>query len=58
MFAVLLVHILFWGPGVNEGGFQALADKGVKPAFEAAWEERQPYDSGSLKNVLGNFGND
>ena len=48
-----------FGPGHVEGGFEAIKDKGVKSALENAWDERESYDSGHLKNTLtGNFGND
>ncbi len=58
-FLIFTGIILTAGPGHNEGGFKAIEDKGVKAAFEQAWEDRQPYDSGSLKkSKTGNFGND
>jgi hypothetical protein len=57
-FPVLALWILFAGPGVIEGGADAVAAKGLKPALVAAWDERQPYDSSSLKGKLGNYGNE
>ena len=57
-FLIVLGIIATAGPGHNEGGFKAIQDKGAKAAFEQAWDERKPYDSGSLKNKLGNFGNE
>lgn len=57
-FLILSGVILAAGPGLNEGGFQALKEHKLK-AFEQAWDERKPYDSGTLKNSkTGNFGND
>jgi hypothetical protein len=54
-FSALWIGVL--GPGINEHGIKAVQDKGAKPAFEAAWEGRKPYDALSLKGTLGNFGN-
>lgn len=38
------------GPGHNEGGFQAIQDKGVKAAFEQAWDEREPLDYSKMND--------
>lgn len=47
------------GPGHNEGGFEAIKDKGPKDAIVQAWDERKPYHSGSLElSSTGNFGNE
>jgi hypothetical protein len=56
-FIIAFGIILVGGPGHIEGGIEAVEAKGVKPAVEAAVEQRQPYDSGTLKNYKGNFGN-
>jgi len=36
------------GPGHNEGGFEAIAEKGAKPAIEAAISQRKPLDYSKL----------
>ena len=50
-FIIFAGIILVAGPGHNEGGFQAIKDKGVKAALSQAWEER---DASVLR---GNYGN-
>lgn len=57
-FIIFAGMILVAGPGHNEGGFKAIEQKGFKPAVEKAWEDREAYDSGTLKGTLGNYGND
>lgn len=39
------------GPGHNEGGFEAIKDKGAKAALETAWDERD------ASPLVGNYGN-
>ena len=54
MFAKFLIHalvILAFGPLSNEGGANAIRDKGIKQAVEQAIEEA---DSSTLR---GNYGN-
>jgi len=59
MFFIVSLLIIGFGPLYNEGGYQAVEAKGAKAALVQAVEEREPYDSGSLKkDKLGNFGND
>jgi len=58
-FVIFTLSIAAWGPGLNEGGIDAIHNQGVSQAFENAWDEREAYDSGSLKkDKLGNWGND
>lgn len=57
-FFIFTCWIVAIGPGHIEGGFKAIDDKGLKPALEQAWKERESYDSSSLKGKLGNYGND
>jgi hypothetical protein len=57
-FLIALGAIVTVGPGHNEGGFEAVKEKGVKPALEQSIDESTPYNSGSLRNYKGNFGNE
>lgn len=54
---LFMAWVAIVGPGIVGGGFDAVKAEGFKPAIEQAWHNRKPYDSGSLKNVHGNFGN-
>lgn len=40
-FWFMLIAILTIGPGINEGGFKAVQDKGVVEAVETAIDERE-----------------
>ncbi len=51
-FLIFAGWIFAFGPGHNEGGFDAIEAKGFKPALEQALEEA---DASSLH---GNYGNE
>lgn len=51
MFPIFVIFsgIIFTaGPGHNEGGFDAIAEKGLKPAIETAIDERELLDYSKL----------
>jgi len=51
-FLIFTGWIFAFGPGVNEGGFDAAQSKGVKASLEQAFEEA---DASTLH---GNYGNE
>ncbi len=49
-FFVTLLGIITIGPLSNEGGGNAIRDKGTKVAASAAWEQREALDYSKLND--------
>lgn len=49
-FIIFASAIFIAGPIENEGGRQAIQDKGLKVAAEQAWADRETFDYSKLNN--------